>query len=1074
VAAAEHLRRGALTLQTGPAVTALRNLATQWRLRAIPVLAESERVAVPIVVGLLKPMILVPTSAVAGLTPAELELILAHELAHIRRHDMWVNLLQRLCEVVLFFNPALWYLSHRIAVLREYCCDDYVCQRTSAKAEHARTNYAAALLRVVELAKPVAALDARLASLAAAGRTPSDLRRRVARLFGEPIAEPLHVSRGGLLAATALGLAILAGPGLLQSSAETTDVKRTATTDEATADQAAGDKPADVESKYPPPETEVDRIVAAARARTFGLQKVPRISFRQSYWNADVDSMKKETERSLPMLWKSLGQDADESMRRNTTSTTTLAWDGAKLLIQTDMMQSQTDAAMPPQLYTQSRYWDGAEGWLGESNPKSHNVYRYPSIDKLFENSSLYIYLPQCAAAGNRIPWDGPQVLIDEHSVTPDLTRYKSIGTETIVGVECDVYDGPARHERVWIEKSTGFVKAVAHFYVHEDVPNYWTDLIREVAGRTFKDGKEYGQWRENQSAELKTRLSAHWAAAHWDIAKVGNLSVFSDYREITPGVHWPMRCERAVVHYNGRDESKGYRYIRGESVVSAFTEEFSMSDLAKAALPRIGDPVTDRRFDPPIDYQWKDTYERGELEGLHQKKLDERRQAEDQKRAINATPINSVADALRILTDGPNVDPADVWIRAIKYLVEHKDESLPVVIKQLDSETRDHPISKLAFTLRAMGDKRGVPALIRALPKTLLPSRSDYGWNVEDPELARFAQQHDQTGKVRQSGDYFTYGRAFREVTSALHRLTGQNFGEMELNWVHLAESPAQRVQQQSQFHAFAKRWADWWEAEGKSMVDESAYAMVKLPALAPTSAKFAGRDKPPSGVGVKLLDGAANWIVQAAQESKQRCFIDLDTHREGGWPKSLPPVNEVAVDSPELLAWARQEGFDVMCVTHTPKGETQPLYCLVPLAMHAWQITPNEHRALPDAMAGRQPYPLSRPVKLMVPQRQVKPPYDYEYGGDAFLFVTREGTAGVLRMTAQVDETDSVGGAYSNDEMFGPTGFYRGAKISFGPMSEADAPAKNGSAAALSPKSSPTQVEATHTQNAIAMDAQ
>ena len=194
-----------------------------------------------------------------------------------------------------------------------------------------------------------------------------------------------------------------------------------------------------------------------------------------------------------------------------------------------------------------------------------------------------------------------------------------------------------------------------------------------------------------------------------------------------------------------------------------------------------------------------------------------------------------------------------------------------------------------------------------------------------------------------------------------------------------------------------------------------------------------------------MKLLDGAANWIVQAAQESKRRCFIDLDTMREGDWPKSLPPIEQVAIDSPKLFDWARKEGFDVMCVTHTPLGETQPPYCLVPLEMHAWQITPAEHRALSDAMAGRQPYPLSRPVKLLVPQREVKPPYDYEYGGDAFLFVTREGTAGVLRMTAQVGDTDSSGGAYSSDEMFSPTGFYRGAKISFKPMSEAEASAKN-----------------------------
>ncbi len=100
-----------------------------WRLRSVPLIAQAERIAVPTVIGLLRPMILLPASALTALTANELELILAHELAHVRRFDLWVNLLQRLGEVVLFFNPAMWYLSRRISTLREYCCDELVCRR---------------------------------------------------------------------------------------------------------------------------------------------------------------------------------------------------------------------------------------------------------------------------------------------------------------------------------------------------------------------------------------------------------------------------------------------------------------------------------------------------------------------------------------------------------------------------------------------------------------------------------------------------------------------------------------------------------------------------------------------------------------------------------------------------------------------------------------------------------------------------------------------------------------------------------------------------------------------------------
>src|SRR5205085_4811162 len=67
---------------------------------------------------------LLPVAALANLSPAQAQAILAHELAHIRRHDFVVNLLQTIAETVLFYHPAIWWLSNRIRVEREHCCDD--------------------------------------------------------------------------------------------------------------------------------------------------------------------------------------------------------------------------------------------------------------------------------------------------------------------------------------------------------------------------------------------------------------------------------------------------------------------------------------------------------------------------------------------------------------------------------------------------------------------------------------------------------------------------------------------------------------------------------------------------------------------------------------------------------------------------------------------------------------------------------------------------------------------------------------------------------------------------------------
>lgn len=87
---------------------------------------ESSHITGPIVVGWLRPAILVPACVLTCLSARELDTLLMHELAHIRRHDYLVNLLQNLVETPLFYHPAVWWVSRRIRIEREYCCDDMV------------------------------------------------------------------------------------------------------------------------------------------------------------------------------------------------------------------------------------------------------------------------------------------------------------------------------------------------------------------------------------------------------------------------------------------------------------------------------------------------------------------------------------------------------------------------------------------------------------------------------------------------------------------------------------------------------------------------------------------------------------------------------------------------------------------------------------------------------------------------------------------------------------------------------------------------------------------------------------
>lgn len=156
---------------------------------------ESRAVAVPMLIGWLRPLILLPADAVRRLGETELAAILAHELAHVRRHDYIVNLFQSFVEALLFHHPCVWWISARIREERENCCDDIalsVCDRTE---------YARALLQVEELRGDFL----RGAALAASG---GSLLDRVARMAAAHVPRTPRPALSTLLVLAVLGMAL--------------------------------------------------------------------------------------------------------------------------------------------------------------------------------------------------------------------------------------------------------------------------------------------------------------------------------------------------------------------------------------------------------------------------------------------------------------------------------------------------------------------------------------------------------------------------------------------------------------------------------------------------------------------------------------------------------------------------------------------------------------------------------------------------------------------------------------------------------------------------------------------------
>jgi beta-lactamase regulating signal transducer with metallopeptidase domain len=100
-------------------------------------LCTSEQVRVPTAVGLFKPAILIPRSLMGELSPAELNQVVLHELAHFRRWDDWTNLIQQAVTALLFFHPAIWWIEKKLGLEREMACDDAVLAETASPRAYA-------------------------------------------------------------------------------------------------------------------------------------------------------------------------------------------------------------------------------------------------------------------------------------------------------------------------------------------------------------------------------------------------------------------------------------------------------------------------------------------------------------------------------------------------------------------------------------------------------------------------------------------------------------------------------------------------------------------------------------------------------------------------------------------------------------------------------------------------------------------------------------------------------------------------------------------------------------------------
>ena len=189
-----RLRRVGVSPVSDKVQASLQRVSERLRMRRAVRILHSTLAKVPVVVGYVRPVILLPLSLVTTIPAAQLESILAHELAHVRRHDFLINLLQTLVETVFFYHPAIWWLSNRLRVERENCCDDVVIAALGNRVEYGR-----ALLAIEELRGRKTIL--------AVGAADGSLLTRVRRILGFPT-RPISPSPCSALNVVTCGLVV--------------------------------------------------------------------------------------------------------------------------------------------------------------------------------------------------------------------------------------------------------------------------------------------------------------------------------------------------------------------------------------------------------------------------------------------------------------------------------------------------------------------------------------------------------------------------------------------------------------------------------------------------------------------------------------------------------------------------------------------------------------------------------------------------------------------------------------------------------------------------------------------------
>jgi beta-lactamase regulating signal transducer with metallopeptidase domain len=983
----------------------LETVREQLGMNRAPTLLVSPEPISPCLIGTWNPRIVLPESILTESSPTRLRHVLAHELAHLVRGDLWTNWLLLAARILHWFNPVAWWTVREMQAEREAACDELAL---AALGESDRSGYATTIMDLAANLAPSTIAPGMIGLFSSSRR----LEYRIERLLRSPSIATL---RGSVAAGLLLGIGLLGltdampAVGANQLPGEAAPQKEAA--------PASANKQEPAASTYSIHGRCLDHgdssALAGIQLRLFKVQGLilPPVEIAQT--TSDSEGRFEFTGLAPPRPYAPLERLMYVVFAQ--VDKRPIAIGGLRPVegrnqdsIEIRMLRKQAtltgkvinEQGRPVVGATVTTYSMDGRPFRGILSTTTDTSGRFV-LDKLmvFESrgaadfgvsfSVIHPDYPETTGTANAPPADVvvtlPKGCIVAGTVMDNVTRKPANGALVTAepnepGAQAFAVTDATGHYRIVVREGRYNIRAEAKDRV-----------CVAVADRECLAGEKV----EPPALRL---IGGGFISGQVVNAATGQPIAISDGGEpITIGLWGPSQPQGrvvisptplATVDATGRFTGRAAPGENFPYFVNTHGNRMAWDTQKQpAVLVKEGETTTyNMLITPLISSAEKLKAARKIVAALSTQPSDRTAQIILEFRKLNHT-----------------VDETELWCMLMRELVAVGRDAVPQLCAELDRTNEDRMLRRLGFALRAIGDARATPALIRAIPKTLLPCSSDYGLVVNDEELAKFMHEHDLTGsKGSGGGTRFDLGRAQREIFGALHKLTKQDFEDSELNGISLSDDPRRAVLQRRIFLRQAQRWQTWWEAHWKELTDDAVYQLVNLTGVR--------EELPPApaslGPNARLGEGTIGETLCAVGENGKYAahFLDLDTGYEPIWPGSIPK-DEAQLDQKQLAKWAAENGIDLMCITHhSPDGTST--FVLRAFDMKVWEINRRDLRNIDKLIAaGKLPEgPMVGELLMHYDSDSKKFVPD---ANAAFIFVTREGNMGLLETTDRITRT-------------------------------------------------------------------